>query len=499
MICIPITERSNHDAIKELKEASKLADIVELRLDYIESPDLNALLKERARPIIVTNRPKRQGGMFIGDETSRIDLLKKAISLNADYIDIEYDSVGKIKDAANTKLIVSYHNFNETPKDICKIHSDLTKSGAHIVKLVTFANSITDNFRIFELLNVVDFPTIAFCMGELGQISRILSPKFGGKLVFASLARGKESAPGQLTADEIINVYRVRQVNRKTEVYGLLGNPVAHSIGPYIHNGAFRENGINAVYVLFRVEDISCFIDSIKDKKMDIKGFSVTIPHKESIIGFLDEIDPIAEKIGAVNTVVNHNGKLSGYNTDCPAAIDALEKTLIPFSPHFIKGEMGDLQSPICGKKIVIIGAGGAGRALAFGLIGKGADVTIINRNYERGLDLSKAAGCNCVRFDELEKMDIDILINTTSVGMFPDVDKLPVPDTILKKGMTVFDVVYNPVETRLLREAKKRGCVILNGVEMFVKQAVLQFELFTGQEVPIELMKSIIAKLINC
>ncbi|MGR3317698.1 MAG: type I 3-dehydroquinate dehydratase [Candidatus Anammoxibacter sp.] len=506
MICIPITADSNQGAIKELKKASKFADIVELRIDYIDTPDLDALLKERSKPVIVTNRPKRQGGMFSGDETARIDLLKKAIALKADYIDIEHDSVGSIEDVGDTKLIVSYHDFNATPSNINQIHSDLTKSGADIAKLVTFANDITDNFRIFDMLNETDFPTIAFCMGELGHISRVLSSKFGGKLVFASLDKGKESAPGQLTIDEIRNVYRVQEINRETEIFGLLGNPVAHSMGPYIHNAALKENGINAVYVLFKVDKVSGFIDHIK--KIGVKGLSVTIPHKEAVMEFLDEIDPIAKEIGAVNTIVNRTGKLSGCNTDCPAAISALEEVLVKTEDRIKKAEakenpnpqppIRNPQSTIRNKKVVVIGAGGAARAIAFGLKEKGADITIINRTYERALALSNDVGCNCAKFDELEKLKIDILINTTSVGMFPHVDESLAPDTILKNGMVVFDIIYNPTETKLLQEAKSKGCTVLNGVDMFVKQAALQFELFTGQKAPDKLMKNIINEFIG-
>ena len=467
-----------------------------MRIDYIDRPDLGALLKERPKPIIVTNRATWCGGKFTGDETTRINLLKKAISMNADYIDIEHDAVGSIEDTADTKLIVSYHNFKETPSNIHEIHRDLTKaSGADIVKLATFANDIADNFRIFDLLKKSDFPTIAFCMGELGHISRILSPKFGGKVTFASLGEGKESAPGQLTIDEIKNLYRVPKINSDTEIFGLLGNPVDHSMGKYIHNGALKKNSINAVYVPFKVDKVSDFIDHIK--KINVNGFSVTVPHKESIMEFLDTIDPIAEKIGAVNTVVNNSGKLLGCNTDHLAAISALEEVLkkpvgndVDTSP--------DSQSAIRNKKTVIIGAGGAARAVAFGLKEEGADITIINRTYERALSLSNDIECNCSKLDELKNLDIDILINATSVGMFPNIDESPVPDTILKDSMVVFDIIYNPIETKLLKEAKAKGCTVLNGVDMFVNQAALQFGLFTGEIAPTKLMKDIVYERIG-
>ena len=489
MICIPVTASSNKGAIDEMKEAAKFADIVELRIDYINSPDLESLLKERTKPVIVTNRARRQGGMYSGDESARIGLLKEAISLGAEYIDIEHDAINEIGDAGSTKLIASYHNFDETPDNLLDIHSDLVKLGAHMVKLITFAKKITDNFRIFELLCGSEFPTISFCMGELGQISRILSPKFGGKLVFASLAKGKESAPGQLTIDELVNVYRIGEVDKNTKVFGLLGNPVAHSRGAYLHNGAFKEKGINAVYVLFKVEDrdLVGFMEYVT--KGYINGLSVTIPHKESVIKFLDNIDPIAEKIGAVNTVVNQDGKLSGCNTDCPAAVDALAKTL----QKIASSSKEELNESICGRNILIVGAGGSARAIAFGLNERGANITIANRTLQRGEMLAKEVGCLCIGYDELNDVDVDVLVNTTSVGMYPNVEESPISDCVLKKDMVVFDIIYNPPKTKLLQMAEEKGGIVLGGVEMFVRQAALQFELFTDQDAPLELMREIV------
>lgn len=487
MICIPITAHSNQEAIAELQKASKLADIVELRIDYIENPDLELLLKEKTKPVIVTNRVKDQGGLFAGSEAERIDLLKEAVRLKADYIDVEYNCVDKIQDRGESKLIVSYHDFNETPENVQQIHDDLTKTGADIIKLVTFARDLNDNFRIFELLNNVNVPTIAFCMGESGLISRVLSPVFGGMLTFASLGEGKESAPGQLTIENCKNVYGVSGLNKATHVFGLAGNPVGHSMGPHIHNGAFRNEGVNGVYVPFKVEDVSKFIDAVK--KFDIKGVSVTIPHKKSVMEFLDVIDPVAGKIGAVNTVINRDGKLSGYNTDCPAAVSSLERVLKNSylnCPDLMHNSLNNC-------KVIILGAGGAARAIAFGLNGKGADITIINRTYESGVRLANDVGCNCVKFSDIDRVEIEVLVNTSPVGMFPAIDESPVPSNILKPGMVVFDIIYNPLETKLLKEAKERGCIILNGVEMFVKQAAYQFELFTGKDAPVKLMNNII------
>jgi 3-dehydroquinate dehydratase/shikimate dehydrogenase len=485
MICVPITAGSIEETISELSLASKNADIdiIELRLDYISKMEdaeicLEKTLKNKTKPIIVTNRPKREGGNFEGSEKDRLSLLQKAIELGADYVDVELDSVSHITRRDNSKLIISYHNFKETPHNINKIYEDISQCKPDIAKVVTYANDITDNVRIFELLKIARIPTISFCMGEYGHISRILTRKFGGLLTFASLRKGKESAPGQLTIDELSNIYHFKKTNKETKLYGVIGNPVSHSMSPVIHNSSFMEKGLNSVYVPMKVLDIKTFIKDFR--KMDFRGFSVTIPHKESILPFLDDIDPVAGKIGAINTVVNQDGKLTGHNTDCMAAVKGLEDGL--------EGEKGALKD----KKVAIIGAGGAARAIAFGLKEKGCDITIYNRTLERAKRLSDDVGCKFSRFEEIPELNTNILINSTSIGMFPNVEESPVPKDVLKKDMIVFDAVYNPIETRLLKDAKGRGCHTVNGLTMFINQAAEQFRLWTGIEPSVELMENV-------
>ena len=489
MICIPITARSTEDTISEMSLASKYADLIELRIDYItELQDaetcIEKSLNSKTKPVIITNRPKREGGKFSGSEQDRLRLLQKAIELGADYVDVEYDSSNHITKRNSSKIIISYHNFKETPHNLNKIYNDICQRKPDIVKIVTYANDITDNIRIFDLLNTANMPTISFCMGELGQISRILTGKFGGLLTFASLERGKESAPGQLTVDELSKIYHFKSINERTKLYGIIGNPVSHSMSPVIHNASFREKGLNNVYVPLKISNIGAFIKECG--KMDFRGFSVTIPHKESILPFLDEIDHIAGKIGAINTIVKQNGRLTGYNTDCMAAVMGLEQSL------------KETDDTLNNKKVSIIGAGGAARAIAFGLKEKGCDIIIYNRTLERAEKLSNDVKCRFEGFEKIHKLDSDILINTTSIGMFPDVDRTPVPQTVLKAGMIVFDAVYNPIETRLLQDAKKRGCRTVNGLTMFIQQAAEQFRLWTNIDPPIELMSNVVRETLS-
>ena len=488
MICIPITARSAEDSISKMISASKHADIVELRIDYI--PELqNALtcieesLKSKTKPVIITNRPEREGGEFTGSEQDRLHLLQKAIDLGADYVDVEYDSIKQITRRNSSKIIISSHNFKETPHNLSKIYDDICQQKPDIVKIVAYANDITDNFRIFELLKSAKVPTISFCMGESGYISRILTSKFGGFLTFASLEKGKESAPGQLTEDELSNIYHFKEINRETTLYGIIGNPVSHSMSPAIHNAAFTEKGINNIYVPLKITDIDTFMRECR--KIDFQGFSVTIPHKESVLPLLDDLDPNARRIGAINTIVNRNGKLTGYNTDCMAAVMGLECSL------------KETDEILNNKKVSIIGAGGAARAIAFGLKEKGCDITIFNRTTERAEKLSHDVKCKFESFEEIHQIDSDILVNTTSIGMFPNVDQTPVPKNILKEGMIVFDAVYNPIETRLLQDAKENGCHTVNGLSMFINQAAEQFRLWTDIDAPIELMTKVVKEML--
>ena len=488
MICIPITARSAEDTVSEMLLASKYADIVELRIDYIpELKNAEACIAEslkcKTKPVIITNRPEREGGKFNGSEQDRLHLLQKAIDLGADYVDVEYDSIKQITRRNSSKIIISHHNFKETPHNLSKIYDDICQQKPDIVKIVTYANDIIDNIRIFELLKSAQIPTISFCMGESGYISRILTKKVGGFLTFASLEKGKESAPGQLTVNELSKIYHFENINKQTKLYGIIGNPVSHSMSPAIHNAAFIEKGLNNVYVPLKIANIDAFMRECR--KIDFQGFSVTIPHKESVLPFLDDLDHTARKIGAINTIVNRKGKLTGYNTDCMAAVMGLEYS------------MKKANETLNNKKVSIIGAGGAARAIAFGLKEKGCDITIFNRTTERAEKLSHDVKCKFESFEEIHQIDSDILINTTSIGMFPNVDQTPVPKNILKEGMIVFDAVYNPIETRLLREANEKGCHTVNGLSMFINQAAEQFRLWTNIDPPIGLMSKVVKEML--
>lgn len=256
-------------------------------------------------------------------------------------------------------------------------------------------------------------------------------------------------------------------MDAQTELYGVIGNPVRHSLSPMIHNRAFRRLGWNAVYLAFEVKNIEDALRGIRG--LGLRGVSVTLPFKTEVLPFLDKIEELARKVGAVNTIVNQRGRLIGYNTDCRGALEALEEKI-------------DLR----GKSVVLLGAGGAARAIGFGLKERGVPLTVVNRSKERGQALSQELRCNYLPMSSLARMkagelEADVIINATSLGMDPRDGETPVPKELLRKGMVVMDIVYEPLETRLLREAKEKGCVTVDGLEMLIRQGMVQFEIWTG------------------
>lgn len=508
LVCCPVISRSVEETLEQMQQAKvDGADIVEIRIDLLNNfnpkADLTILLKERPLPIIITYRPKWEGGEYEGDEATRLDVLRLAIELDADYVDVELqvatDFIKSMRDKKSRmcKIIVSNHNFESTPsvEELRHLVERLQSTGADIVKFTTTATNITDVARVFQVFPHSQVPIIASVISSRGLISSILCPKFGGYLTFGSLGPGKESASGQPALTDLINIYRIKNLGKDTKVFGIIGNPVGHSKGPILHNRAFREIGLDAVYVPFLVDDLAEFLRVYSSP--DFSGFSVTIPHKEAAVQCCDEVEPIAQSIGAVNTIVRRpsDGKLIGYNTDYTGAISAIEDGL---KGRLSSGDWGNT-SPLSGRLFVVVGAGGAGKALAYGAKEKGARVVIANRNYERAKALANLVGGEAIPLDKLDSFCQEngmILANTTSVGMHPNVMESPISKEALVAYDLVFDAVYTPKVTRLLREAEEAGATVVSGLEMFIRQAMGQFELFTGTPAPGVLMREIVARL---
>lgn len=466
------------------------AKLVELRLDYVASRvNLQRLLKDRPCPVIVTVRREADGGKYTGTEDQRMMIIREAIALGVDYIDLEDDIAGKVPRYGKTKRIISYHNFRKTPADLKKLHRELASHDADIVKLSTMAQTPHDNIRMLELIKHAEQPTAGMCMGDIGTPSRILCGKFGAPFTYSTFHHERALAPGQLSFQQMSEIYRFDDLNEETDVYGVVADPVGHSLSPQIHNAALAEQGINAVYCPFRVP-VDALEEFVQDvPRLGLKGLSVTIPHKESISRCLTKIGPAAKGIEAVNTVLFRDGEIIGANTDHQAAMDSLEQSL---------GEMGADPSPLKGKKVLVLGAGGVARAILYGLQKRGANVTVASRTRERSDTLAKAFDARAIDWAARHNGNHEILINGTPIGMHPDVDETPFKKNYFKPSMTVFDTVYNPESTLLVKEARECGCKVVTGVEMFVRQAALQYQLFTGKPAPTQVMRDTLKRIIG-
>lgn len=482
MICVSLG-RTRHSAFLDGHQhlAEQKAKLVELRVDWLRKrPDISRLLKERPTPVVVTCRRREDKGLWTGDEDQRQALLREAIIGGAEYVDIEEDIAKSIPRYGKTKRIVSYHNFDETPIELYDIYHKMAQCDPDIIKIVTMANAPSDNVRVLEMLRAADVPTIAFCMGEFGTISRVLCGKMGAPFTYAGFSSEREMAPGQLTFAEMRNLYRYNKITDKTKVFGVIGDPIAHSMSPLLHNTAFRKTGFDGVYLPLRIP--ADFLDETLDefKKLDVAGYSVTIPHKEEVLDFASVPDLQVDMIGAANTLFQQDGEWQATNTDFDAIAQTVS-TALAANP--------DGKSDIANKRVLILGAGGVARAAVSAMQKNGAAAIITNRTRGRARKLALELDCLTVDWANRGSESCDILINCTSVGMHPKVDESPYQQHWLRENMLVFDTVYTPENTLLLKHARERGCMVATGLEMFVRQAARQFELFTGQDAPVDYM----------
>ncbi|XP_029125827.1 bifunctional 3-dehydroquinate dehydratase/shikimate dehydrogenase, chloroplastic [Cajanus cajan] len=385
-------------------------------------------------------------------------------------------------------MIVSSHNLENTPsvEEIGNLAATIQASGADVVKIVTTALDITDCARLFQVLVHSQVPMIGIAMGEKGFMSRVLCAKFGGFLTFGSI----EGAPGQPSITELLDLYNFRHIGVATKVHGVIGKPISHSKSPHLYNAAFKSVGFDGVYLPLLVDNVSDFLNTCSSP--DFVGYSYTIPHKLDGLRCCDEVDPIAKAIGAISCMIKrpNDGKLIGYNVDYLGAIAAIEEQL--------KDSISGSRSPLYGKLFVVMGAGGAGKALAYGGKEKGARIVVANRTYAKAKELASKVGGKTIPLSELEKFHPEegmILANATSVGMKPNIDDTPIPKVALKHYSLVFDAVYTPKLTRLLRESQEAGAAIVYGTEMFINQAFVQFERFTKLPAPKQLMRDVLAR----
>jgi len=498
-VCAVVAEETVDAARAAIKQASAVADLIELRLDYLRDFDfadpssLRLLLEHKPLPVIITCRAASEGGRQPVADNIRLRLLVEGARQLADYCDVEaaYYGEAALLPPDLSRLIVSYHNFAETPADLTSIYDRVTALPAAVHKFVTRAHTLTDSLASFKLLErarVENRRVIVLAMGQAGFVTRVLGPAFGSFLTYGALGQGRGSAPGQPTCDELADLYRVRRISRATSITGIIGSPVAHSASPAMHNRAFAELGLDFVYLPFETKDLAGFFSrfvrpSTREIGWNPRGFSVTIPHKSAAIPLLDEVDSPALKAGAVNTVVVNEECLIGYNTD-------------------VRGAMGPLEEAceLAGESCAVVGAGGAARAVICGLLGRGARVSVFARDRGKARLLCESLGVSVSPLESLASSDARVVINTTPVGMRGHSEgSSPIPAASLRGRSVAYDLVYNPLETQFLEDARAEGCQAISGLEMLVAQAALQFELWTGQRPPVDAMrKAAIEKIIG-
>jgi 3-dehydroquinate dehydratase/shikimate dehydrogenase len=505
-LCAAILVTDLAQARRDIAAAAEAgADMVELRIDQLATPDLMGLQGMCALPCIVTCRPTWEGGHCELPDKQRLELLLLA-GTQAAYIDVELKTIRRVPDAldrllSSQRLIVSAHDFDGRPELLNNLVHELLEVDAKVCKVVWTARSIRDNLEVFDLLKARYKPTIALCMGEAGLISRVLARKFGAFLTFASLDSGAATAPGQICISDMKRLYRWDAINPQTKVYGVVAQPVAHSMSPAIHNAAFDATGHDGVYLPLLVnagyESFKAFMETfVPFEGLHLSGLSITIPHKENALKYLQEkgaqIDPLAERIGAVNTITIDRAdgvvSLRGTSTDYAAILDSITEKL------------GITRSDLNDYRVAVLGAGGTGRTAVAALAHYGATVVVYNRTRARAEALAdefsgKTGKVVAADLEKLCRSCCQIFINTTSVGMHPNVDEDPLggQPAAFSPQTLVFDTVYNPMETRLVRQARAAGARTIGGVEMFVRQAAGQFELWTGKPAPTSVMREVV------
>src|SRR6185369_15849546 len=477
-VCVAITGTDANDMIEKAESLARDNSFIEFRLDYVSQPvaaipKVKKFFEMHQHVVaIATCRRAENGGKFKGSLAAQLDILGKAAAAGCQIIDLELQSALKCKADALQKLrtraalLLSFHDFRATKK-LDETLEKMRSIPADFYKIVATATTLSDNVVMMKFLETHGdrHSLVGLCMGEQGLISRVLSVRASSVFTFASVSPGEETAPGQISAQDLRSVYRIDQVDAATRVYGVAGDPIAHSLSPLIMNTALRRENVNGVYLALHAKTLKDLLHCVRE--IPLNGLSITMPYKQAILEHLDNSDTHTTKIGACNTVVRgQDGKLYGFNTDTAGVVRPLEQRV----------SLENL-------KVLVLGAGGAARAAVFGLKERGSEVWILNRTAVTGQKLARQAKARTVKRADLKKLAFDVIINATPVGMGNSKDSPLKEDEI--RAHYVFDMVYDPVETKLTKFAKARGAQIIPGIEMFVHQAARQFEIWTGKPAP--------------
>lgn len=474
MICVSLAAPSVEELHHRIAELAG-ADLVEVRLDALDDPDaldgteLEGIVARSPVPAGFTVRPRWHGGGYRGDEDDRRALLLEAAAAGAAFIDVELDAewAAHAIEEARCPVIVSHHWEQSNPADLDERVERLMAMRPSVGKLVAVAETPTDALpllRAGERLVAAGQPATCFCMGAGGKASRLLAAGRGAALIYAAPRAEHEVAPGQWSLRQLTDVFRLPGWQAGLDFCGLIGHPIGHSLSPAIFNAVFQERGVPLAYVLLPGEQLEPNLELAE--AVGFRGLSVTMPFKEPVARRCARLDPLAENIGAVNTVIAGPDGWVGYNTDGPAVVQSLAERL-----------------ELDGAEVAIVGAGGAARAAAVALSEAGAELTVLNRTLSKAEEIAELVGGSAGSPELLEQRRFAAIINATPLGMPGGGlrDQTPVPRDWLHGTEVVFDMVYRPRRTRLLAEAEARGCTTVEGLEMFVRQAAAQYRLLTG------------------
>lgn len=465
-LCITVTGKDGEEMRRAREAAELTADLVELRLDSMASPEPDAVLAGRTKPVIVTCRPRREGGMFDGPEDARLRILERAQALGAEFVDIEWDIRPEPFVAARRGkgVIVSRHDFQGVPGDLPALLRRLRASGAEIAKVAVTVERAADLRTLLDNVHPGD-GSVLIGMGRAGLATRVLAGRFGSRWTYA----GNGVAPGQISAARLLEEFKFRRIRRDAAVYVLLGRPAADSLSPAMHNAGFAALGLNAVYVPIESRDL----DEFKEFAglIGMAGASVTIPFKRDVMPLLDETAATAAAAGAVNTIAIRDGRWIGMNTDADGFLEPLRRRL----------------PDLAGARAMVLGAGGAARGVGLALRREGAEVAISARRREAADLVANAIGATAAPWPP-PSGSWDLLVNATPVGSGALREETPFSGPF--DGRLVYDLIYDPDPTALMRAAESSGCPAVGGLEMLVAQAERQFEIWTGQRPPAGLFR---------
>ena len=490
-VCVAVTGSDPAEMLEKAEALVRDNTFLEFRLDYLPRPVL-ALpkIKQFAEyhshiVAMATCRRVAAGGKFRGSIASQLDILAKATASGCQLVDLELQSATHCKPEqlrrlrSQAALILSHHDYRAT-KNLEKTLAKMVAISGDFYKIVGTATCLYDNVVMMKFLeaNGGQHSLIGVCMGEQGIISRVLGVRAGSVFTFAAVSDQEKTAPGQVSAQELRSTYRIEQVDAATRVYGVAGDPVAHSLSPAIMNAALRRETVNGVYLALHAKTLKDLRDCVRD--IPIHGLSITMPYKTAILSYLDNTDSHTTKIGACNTVVRaQDGNLYGFNTDSAGVVRPLEQRIT-----------------IEAAKILVLGAGGAARAAVYGLKERGAEVYVLNRTFAQAQKLARSARARTLKRADLKKLSFDVIINATPVGMGTSQESPLNQDEI--KAHYVFEMIYDPPETRFMKLARAAGAEVIPGVEMFVHQAARQFEIWTGKPAPWDDMLRVVTKILE-